>query len=376
MTVNEMHIAVNLGVQKIASFQVDNLLPQEIDHELNLAMTRFVKQRYNFSSNRLGKGFEQSQKRIDDLRTLVVEHTGLTTSEGVVFNSNYSDIYIDRYTLPLDYLFLVSVRAKVQYTCNTDIQDSIVVNTTTTDVVKINLTPPQNGYYLTAIYGYDASANLVQLSNSSFAELSHDVLVDSENYFYGIIPMVNFPHEDSLGTSTHISPVADSNSIYLSNPAGWSSATFGSSGGQFVQLKWTNGQGSYLTTYSDARETYVKENRTYDSGTTRISLVKFAQHDDILYMLDDPFNKVDYKSPLYTVEENYIDIHTDNEFVVPEITIKYIRRPNDISITNGVGCELPEHTHNEIVEMSIKSILEGIQDPRYQTQSMETFESE
>jgi len=52
MTVNEMHIAVNLGVQKIASFQVDNLLPEEIDHELNLAMLRFIKQRYNPTSNR------------------------------------------------------------------------------------------------------------------------------------------------------------------------------------------------------------------------------------------------------------------------------------------------------------------------------------
>ena len=46
MTIEEMHIAVNLGVQKIASFQVDNLLPQEIDHELNNAMHRFIKQRY------------------------------------------------------------------------------------------------------------------------------------------------------------------------------------------------------------------------------------------------------------------------------------------------------------------------------------------
>lgn len=46
MTIEEMHIAVNLGVQKIASFQVDNLLPQEIDHELNDAMESFIKQRY------------------------------------------------------------------------------------------------------------------------------------------------------------------------------------------------------------------------------------------------------------------------------------------------------------------------------------------
>jgi len=65
MTVNEMHIAVNLGVQKIASFQADTLLPQELDFELNIAMMRFIKQRYNPMSNRQGKGFEQSQKRVD-----------------------------------------------------------------------------------------------------------------------------------------------------------------------------------------------------------------------------------------------------------------------------------------------------------------------
>jgi hypothetical protein len=376
MTVNEMHIAVNLGVQKIASFQVDNLLPQEIDHELNLAMTRFVKQRYSAMSNRYGRGFEQSQKRIDDLRTLVVEHTGITSYQGVVFNSNYSDIYIDRYTFPLDYLFLVSVRAKVEYECNTNIQSLIDTTETTTDVVKVNLTPPQSGYYITDIYGYDTSGNLVQLTNSSSNEITHDILVNSENYFHGIIPMTNFPYEESLGTSVHISPIADSNSIFLMNPAGWSSASFSSSGGQFVEVRWTNGDGAYLTTYSDTRETYILTNRTYAGGSTRISLVKFAQHDDILYMLDDPFNRVDYKTPLYTIEENYIDVHTDNEFVVPEVTIKYIRRPDDISIINGIGCELPEHTHTEIVEMTIKSILEGIQDPRYQTQTMETFESE
>ena len=117
MNVNEMHIAVNLGVQKLASFQVDNLLPEEIDHELNLAQLRFVKQRFNARSNRQGKGFEQSQKRIDDLKSLIVEHQGFTKYYGEVFTSKYSPIYVDRYTLPLDYLFLVSVRAHVNYSC-------------------------------------------------------------------------------------------------------------------------------------------------------------------------------------------------------------------------------------------------------------------
>lgn len=376
MTVNEMHIAVNLGVQKIASFQVDNLLPQEIDHELNLAMTRFIKQRYNFSSNRLGRGFEQSQKRIDDLRTLVVEHKGYTQYEGIAFTSNYSDIHIDRYTLPLDYLFLVSVRANVKYTCNTNIQDSIDYVNDVVDVIKINLTPPAAGYYMIQMYAFDAATGLLQqIINVPPGEITHDELINSQNYNYGLIPMTNFPLENSLGDSSHVSPILDSNHIYIHNPEGWSGPTLGPDVfGNYIVTVWSNGSSS-TNVYEQVRETITKTNRTYD-GDARTSLAKYAQHDDILYMLDDPFNKVDYRSPLYTIEENYIDVHTDNEFVVPDITIKYIRRPEDISIINGVGCELPEHTHIEIVEMAIKSILEGIQDPRYQTQSMETFESE
>ena len=80
--------------------------------------------------------------------------------------------------------------------------------------------------------------------------------------------------------------------------------------------------------------------------------------------------------PFYNVEENALDVYTDKTFTVPRVTIKYIRKPNLISIIDGIGCELPDHTHTEIVEMTIKSILEGIQDPRYQTQTVETLESE
>ena len=163
MTVNEMHIAVNQGVQKIASFQVDNLLPQEIDHELNLAMMRFVKQKFNPTSNRIGKGFEQSQKRIDDLRTLLVEHSNYTDSQGIVYTSNYSDVYVDRYTLPLDYLFLVSVRTLVQYACGSPI--AVVPEEYVTKAVKISLTPPTPGYVLTAIYRKNSVGSYETVTN-------------------------------------------------------------------------------------------------------------------------------------------------------------------------------------------------------------------
>ena len=67
MNIQEMHIAVSQGVDKIHSFQADVLLPEEIDLELNKNIHRFISQRFNTKGNKYGTGFEQSQKRIDDI---------------------------------------------------------------------------------------------------------------------------------------------------------------------------------------------------------------------------------------------------------------------------------------------------------------------
>jgi len=378
MTVNEMHIAVNQGVQKIASFQVDNLLPQEIDHELNLAMMRFIKQRFNYTSNRLGKGFEQSQKRIDDLRSLLVEHTGETFYEGIVYTSNYSNVYVDRYTFPLDYLFLISVRTNVQYKCNTNINSLVSYFTRQKSAVRVSLTPPSPGYVLTGLERWSASgSNWEGIINLPLGEeITNDLLLDSGNYYFGIIPSISFP-EGTFGPTVQQSPQLDSNHINLINTV-WDGTVFGSGSTVSVQATWIlpGDMSSAITVQHSITQTINKQRRACVTCDNRISLASFGQHDDILYMMDDPFNKAWYKEPTYTIEENYIDIYTDQEFVVPTVKIKYIRKPVEISYINGVGCELAVHTHDEIVEMTVKSILEGIQDPRYQTQTMETFESE
>ena len=73
MNVTEMHIAIQQGVDKINSLQADSLLSEEIDIELNKNMFRFINTKYG-RNNMYRKGFEESQKRIDDLRTLVREY--------------------------------------------------------------------------------------------------------------------------------------------------------------------------------------------------------------------------------------------------------------------------------------------------------------
>ena len=108
MNVNQMHLAIQQGVDKINSLQADMLLPQEIDIELNKSMSRFLNTKYG-KNNIYRKGFEESQKRIDDLRSLVMEYEA-----PVVFKEQYNNnFWIDQFRLPSDYLYLVNQRSEI-----------------------------------------------------------------------------------------------------------------------------------------------------------------------------------------------------------------------------------------------------------------------
>jgi hypothetical protein len=102
----------------------------------------------------------------------------------------------------------------------------------------------------------------------------------------------------------------------------------------------------------------------------------YVQHDDIFTLLTDPFNTTKYTDPLYTIRGNAIDIYTSDIFIIDAVKITYLRKPSKISLSLGISCELPEHCHQEIVDMTVSSILEGISDPRYQTHQIEVNKNE
>lgn len=115
MTIEELHYDLKYKLDKIDSLDTDNLIPAEIDWIINEAITLFTKQRYD-KNNFKKIGFEGNQKRIDDLKTLVIKSptsqqpavtvtpTGLNTFELKLSDLNY------------DYLFLVRITAKISKT--------------------------------------------------------------------------------------------------------------------------------------------------------------------------------------------------------------------------------------------------------------------
>ena len=358
MTIEEMHIAVNLGVQKIASFQVDNLLPQEIDHELNNAMDRFIKQRYIPMGNKYRRGFEQSQKRIDDLRNLVVDHRIRTEFGG----NSISGFTFDRARFPNDYMFLISVMSEMFYACPTY---TPVTVQSTKYYFTLDITPPSEDIdQFIGMYLLDAQG---EISTAIITEglYTNKMLLDSSIYSQNYSPEQSEFETTNL-ESVHTSPAITGNNLVICST---SLITNG------LAIKWSN---NIITKTEGISTEIIVENReeTTDSDTSKRESCSYSQHDDLMTLLSDPFNTTKNTKPLYTIQENFVDIYADNTFFRKFIELKYIRRPKRMNKELSLGCELPDHTHQEIVEMGVKSILEAISDPQYNTQSREVLESE
>ena len=392
-----MHIAVDLGVQKVASFQADTLLPQEIDHELNMAMDRFVKQRYNPLSNRYRRGFEQSQKRIDDLRTLIEDVTiPQTATFGEVYDSNAGKITADRFVFPADYQFLLNVKTRVFYECP---YQAISVSTTTKDIQHIRVPLDRKpGFRVQKIERYDEeSTSFKTIIQSEVLEdgLTNQQLFQQNLYSDGVVASLSFDDsENNIGqldggqyTSTPPtadSPLADGSEFYLRAERELNSEydTFSAepNTGRILKITYIRPGGAPLLVESVFISTGMGEvrhlSRQSRNGVNKLTSCKFVTQDEIHTLLDDPFNTTKDGAPLYTIQENSIDVYCRENFVASNAIIRYLRRPQRMDKSLFVGCELPEHTHAEIVEMTVKSILEGFESPRYQTQTGEVLESE
>ena len=112
----------------------------------------------------------------------------------------------------------------------------------------------------------------------------------------------------------------------------------------------------------------------YSNGTTLTTSGKLTQEDDIYAMQADPFNKTSAEFPLYFSSEDHFNIYyqkTGNfNFVVTDVILSYIRKPNVVSYYLEQDCDLPDATHQEIVSMSANYLLEVTQaGERFKTQT-------
>ena len=304
MNIFQMHRAFEIGVDKIDSDSVPNILTAEMDFFLNQAQDQFVKVRYG-GNNVYRTGFEQTQKRTDDLRTIVKRQKVICYP---FFDSSGTPIEANVYSgaIPSDYDYLTNLRVKnISAICGNDFIDMDNYKGTT--------------------YGF-------KLGDGTW-----------------------FVHGDWINWNDEEEQQLNNNNI--------------------VYLLAQNGQG--LT------ELVVVDLNNQDGGTLIADPVpnveekwegaKQVQHDDIGEYLSDPFNKPVPEKPLFLFEGKDILMYANEDFIVSVVELTYIKKilelssedPTPFNMTDT--CELPDHTHQEIVDIAVNIALEDIESPRLAT---------
>lgn len=229
MTVQELHYAVDQGLQKVGSYAYDNFLPEEIDLWLNRGQEQFIKDRAFQHSDKKQIGFTGTQKRLDDLRLIIrLDYTDdVAPQAGVEFQE---------FNLPLDYLYLINIRVSI--------------------------------------------------------------------------------YSDKCKPATTASP------------------------------------------------------------NIRVP-VRIVNNKEIYFLQQDPFARSNINSPLAILSDRDIKVFQDSEnFILEGIEVDYIRTPQEINLQLNQTSELAEHTHQEIVDLTVTLLLESIESQRYQTSSNELLNTE
>jgi hypothetical protein len=162
MTVDEAHIEFEITLDKRSTSQAPEMPAEVIDYFLNEAQARFVKTRYN-KNNIYKAGFEENQKRTEDLRTLVV------TEEIAVSSVDYEDdeyYQVDLSTTASQYWFYLRGRAQVtKDNCGATWTRVKVIQQDDLEKVKID---PFNKPTYTRPVIYFENGNILVISDGTF----------------------------------------------------------------------------------------------------------------------------------------------------------------------------------------------------------------
>ena len=124
MTSQEMEIAFKQGIDKFDSLNYPDFQTDQIELILNQAQDQFVKQRYG-GNNLKKQSFEETQKRTEDLKNVVVNSvvTTVINAEGAVLAATTAADNINTLarfvTLPTNYWIMIQELTGVSYLgCN------------------------------------------------------------------------------------------------------------------------------------------------------------------------------------------------------------------------------------------------------------------
>jgi len=202
----------------------------------------------------------------------------------------------------------------------------------------------------------------VQLYKGTLKENSYIANLEacSEEVWFIVGEEVKIGFLSLLDTAEEVTSVVSGNCYYVVS-------------GTFLQDGITYTSGDYFIATSNA-----------SVGSASIIMVSLKRQgvtecttDTYRPSIDNPYSehRLHYEEakPLRLVYQREVELITDGSYGVVSYYVRYVKKPLEVSSgIPTVDCELPDHTHDEIVVLAANLALENIeQQGRYQSHSVE-----
>jgi hypothetical protein len=97
---------------------------------------------------------------------------------------------------------------------------------------------------------------------------------------------------------------------------------------------------------------------------SQVEYVKMIQLDDYLAIKQDPFNKPSMDNVIGVIEDNRIKVYKNTINPITSHILTYLSWDE----TSDNIANLPEHTHEDIVNITVRKLMAGIKDEGYKMQ--------
>ena len=115
---------------------------------------------------------------------------------------------------------------------------------------------------------------------------------------------------------------------------------------------------------------YTLTNRpaTANDPTKEVPVI-ITDNEKIYKFFKNPLKNNPEEGILATIDGGKIYYFPDKRSIVVYSNLTYLKKPAVVNVNSqpNINCDLPDHTHDEIVQMAIAKLLEKSENPRYQT---------
>lgn len=349
LTVKETHIAIDLRFKQLNSERKITIPSEVKDLCINRAILKFVEHKTKKKSNIKGIGFENDQKRYDDVRELKRE---------VVLPTYQSSQYPDELVysvLPADYHKLVNDRTERYWTCN-----DLVYEATSTDYRYVVLPFPTDittGALVSSYY----TAFAITINGAGVTLPSPLPLLYSPDAKFQLVHIVLDAINNNDPTQKYYIYWERYDNLYHYNSFIIVERETIPNAATITYLQKDNIGYLYNAVFSEISRDLISIDPSLETLVVPNELVGNEKFWDMIRSYY--YTKNRNEKPLSYIYRNRLYVHHTNDFIPTNIHIQYIKQPNLVNLLLNQSCELSRM--EEIVELAVQEIYAISGDPNY-----------